>query len=79
MGWALEKVRGDEMKTITLQIPGISCGHCLMTIKREASMVMGVQFISGDVAAKTATFQVESDEALANLTRALEEAGYVPA
>lgn len=67
------------MKTITLQIPGISCGHCLMTIKREANMVVGAQFISGDVTAKTATFQVESDQALANLTRTLEEAGYSPA
>ena len=64
------------MDTITLKIPGISCGHCVMTIKREAGMIKGVQFISGDIAGKTATFEVESEAALAELKKALAEAGY---
>jgi len=50
-----------------------------MTIKREASLVTGVQFVGGDIASKTATFQVASDVALANLKKALEQAGYAPA
>lgn len=64
------------MKTVTLSIPNISCHHCIMTIKRESGFVDGVQFVSGDVEGKTATFQVESDEALAALQDALAEAGY---
>ena len=64
------------METITLDIPGISCNHCVMTIKREAGFVDGAEFVSGDVEAKKATFQVEGDEVLAALKETLVEAGY---
>ena len=67
------------MDTVTLNIPGINCGHCVMTIKREAGMVQGVHFVSGDIAAKTATFQVEGEVALAQLKKVLVEAGYAAA
>lgn len=64
------------MKTITLSIPNISCNHCVMTVKRESGFVDGAEFVSGDVDAKTATFQVANDEALAALEAVLAEAGY---
>ncbi len=64
------------METITLNIPNISCHHCLMTIKRESGFVAGVEFVGGDVAGKTVTFQVENAEALAALQKALAEVGY---
>ena len=64
------------MKTISLSIPGISCNHCVMTIKRESGFVDGVEFVSGDVDGKTATFHVASDAALAGLKQTLAEAGY---
>jgi copper chaperone len=64
------------MKEITLTIPNISCNHCVMTVKREASYVDGAEFVSGDVEGKTATFQVENEEALAALKATLAEAGY---
>ena len=64
------------MKEITLSIPNISCNHCVMTVKRESGFVDGAEFMSGDVNAKTATFKVTSDEALAALEAALAEAGY---
>lgn len=64
------------METITLQIPGISCKHCVMTIKRESGFVDGVSFVSGDVQGKTATFQVAGDVELAALKQVLADAGY---
>jgi copper chaperone len=64
------------MDTITLNIPNISCHHCIMTIKRESGFVEGVEFLSGDVEGRTATFRVASDEALASLKTVLAEAGY---
>jgi copper chaperone CopZ len=67
------------MKTVTLGIPGISCNHCLMTIKRETGFVAGAEYVTGDIEGKTATFQVSDDDALASLTKALAEAGYPPA
>ena len=64
------------MKEITLSIPNISCNHCVMTVKRESGFVDGAVFLSGDVEAKTAVFQVTNDEALVALKATLAEAGY---
>jgi copper chaperone CopZ len=64
------------MAEITLSIPNISCNHCVMTVKRESGFVDGAEFVSGDVEAKTATFQVEGEEALTALKATLSEAGY---
>jgi len=64
------------METITLSIPNINCHHCIMTIKRESGFVNGVEFVSGDIEGKTATFKVASDETLKTLKAALAEAGY---
>ena len=64
------------METITLDIPNISCNHCVMTIKRESGFVDGVEFVSGDVEGKKATFKVAGEDALSALKSALAEAGY---
>jgi copper chaperone CopZ len=64
------------METVTLSIPNINCHHCIMTIKRESGFVDGVEFVSGDIEGKTATFKVANDEALRALKAALAEAGY---
>jgi hypothetical protein len=47
-----------------------------MTVKRESGFVDGAEFLRGDVEGKTATFQVDGDEALAALRKTLAEAGY---
>ena len=67
------------METITLSIPNISCNHCVMTVKRESGFVDGIEFVSGDVDKKSATFRVAGDKALQELKAALAEAGYPPA
>jgi copper chaperone CopZ len=64
------------METLTLSIPSINCHHCIMTIRRESGFVDGVEFVSGDVDGRTATFQVADDAALAALKATLAEAGY---
>ena len=64
------------MKTVKLEIPNISCNHCVMTIKRESGFVDDVEFVSGDVEGKTATFEVADEAALETLKAALAEAGY---
>lgn len=62
--------------TITLSIPAISCGHCVMTIRRETGELPGVLAVEGDPQAKTATFTLESDAALAAVKETLVEIGY---
>jgi copper chaperone len=64
------------MDTVTLDIPNISCNHCVMTVKRESGFVDGVEFVSGDVEGKKATFKIEGQAALDSLKEILAEAGY---
>ena len=66
-------------QTVTLNIPAISCGHCVMTIKRETKELPGVLAVEGDPQAKTATFTLNSEAALAEVKALLVEIGYPPA
>jgi copper chaperone len=43
------------MESKTFSVPNISCGHCVMTIKRELSDLDGVTSVDGDVESKTVT------------------------
>jgi len=36
------------METMKLSVPNISCGHCVMTIKRELGEIKGVSKVEGD-------------------------------
>ncbi|MCX7706751.1 MAG: heavy-metal-associated domain-containing protein [Anaerolineae bacterium] len=65
--------------TVTLNIPAISCGHCVMTIKREISELPGVVAVEGNAQAKTATFTLESEAVLDAVKATLAEIGYAPA
>ncbi len=62
----------------TFHIPTISCHHCIMSIKRELKFVDGVEYIDGNVKAKTVTLQYANDAALEQARTALAEAGYAP-
>ncbi len=63
-------------QTVTLNIPNISCGHCVMTITRETKDLPGVVKVEGNQQAKTATFTVENEAALATVRETLVEIGY---
>jgi copper chaperone len=67
------------MQTVTLDIPNISCNHCVMSVKRETATVDGAEFVSGDAGTKKVVVRVEDDEALTALKEALAEIGYPPA
>jgi len=43
------------MTTLNLQIPAIHCGHCVHTISMEVGELEGVESVSVDEAAKTAS------------------------
>ena len=62
----------------TLTIPTITCNHCLMSIKRELGFVDGVDYVDGDVSAKTVLVTYTDDAALDQARAMLAEAGYAP-
>ena len=62
----------------TFTIPNISCEHCLKSIDRELKYVDGVDYIDGNVEAKTVLVEYSDDAALDRARSALAEANYPP-
>ena len=56
---------------VTLSIPTISCGHCVMRVENATRELPGVLQVQADVATKSAAFTLESDEALRAVREAL--------
>ena len=60
---------------ITLNVPGMSCGHCEAAIKSEVGQVAGVSAVNVDLATKIVT--VDGDELdLDAIVAAVAEAGF---
>ncbi len=64
------------MTTKTYTVPGISCGHCVMTIERELKYVNGLQSVKADKDSKAVRVEVDSDSVLPAVEAMLVEIGY---
>jgi len=60
----------------TVHISGISCGHCVMTIKREVGELDGVNSVEGDENTKEIAFRWASPASWEKITDTLNELGY---
>ena len=49
------------MMTKTVDVPGISCGHCVMTIEREVGELDGVDSVKAEQASKRVTISWDPD------------------
>lgn len=64
-------------RTITLDVPNMTCPICPLTVKKALERVPGVQQVAVDYASKTATVQFDDTGATAEkLTEATKAAGY---
>jgi copper chaperone len=64
------------MTTKTFNVPNISCGHCVMTIKRELGELAGVVSVEGDVDAKTVTVSWDAPATEDSIRSLLAEINY---
>jgi copper chaperone len=64
------------MESKTFSIPNISCGHCVMTIKRELSELAGVTSVDADVGSKTATVTWDAPASEEGIKALLAEINY---
>ena len=64
------------MATKTFSVPNISCGHCVMTIKRELSELDGVASVEGDPGAKTVTVAWDAPASEDGIKALLAEINY---
>lgn len=69
-------IKGVDMETKTLSIPNISCGHCVMTIKKELGEVSGVAKVEGDPAGKSITLEWDAPATLEKIKEVLKEINY---
>lgn len=62
--------------TATYTVQGMTCGHCVASVKEEVSAIAGVSDV--DVVLETGAVTVTSESPLdtATLQAAVEEAGY---
>ncbi len=66
-----------ETQTVTLDVPGMTCKFCPITIRKALSKVPGVIEAKSDYASKTATVIFDPDKtSLSALTEATANAGY---
>jgi len=66
------------MKTMSVKIPSISCGHCVNTIRREMGELRGVKTIEVNLETKTATIGYDEPAAEADIEAKLVDIGYPP-
>jgi copper chaperone len=59
-----------------LDVPNISCHHCVNTIKRELSPLQGVEKVDADVQSKKVTLSLANDQVLVEVLKTLDEIGY---
>jgi len=64
------------METKKLAVPNISCGHCVMAIKRELSELQGVSAVEGDPQKKEITVTWEAPANLEKIKATLKEINY---
>jgi copper ion binding protein len=63
------------MSTLTLTVPGMTCGHCEASVKREVGTLAGVSSVLVDLDTKLVT--VEGDELDRDaVVAAIDEAGF---
>ena len=63
------------MKTQELKIEGMSCGHCVMSVKKELGKVPGI--VVDDVQIGTAKVHYDESKVTEQvLARAIDDAGY---
>jgi len=66
------------MESKTFRVPNISCGHCVMTIRREVGALPGVQSVEGDAATKTITVHWQAPATWERIREVLDEINYPP-
>ncbi|WP_431896389.1 heavy-metal-associated domain-containing protein [Nonomuraea sp. bgisy101] len=64
------------MATTTYTVTGMTCGHCVSSVKEEVSEVTGVTGVEVDLATGLLTVQSDNPVEAGQIAAAVEAAGY---
>jgi copper chaperone len=67
------------MQSKTFEVPNISCGHCVMTIKNEVGELTGVQKVDADKDTRQVTVEWDTPASWDQIKDLLVEINYPPA
>ena len=66
------------MEEKTVHIPTISCGHCVMTVKRELGYLDGIVSVEADAETKNASVKWDKPLDWNEINKTLHEIGFPP-
>lgn len=64
------------MTTVTFNVPGINCGHCVHTIQTELSELTGVESVVASSQTKQATVTFDSPASIESIKTLLAQINY---
>ncbi len=64
------------MKEVELKVQGMTCEHCVRTVKNAVSSLEGVSKVEVSLQDGLVKVQMEKDVPLADIKRSIEEWGY---
>lgn len=64
------------MESKKLSVPNISCGHCVMTIKKGLGEIKGVTKVEGDPQKKEVTVNWDAPASLEKIKTTLKEINF---
>jgi len=64
------------LQKITLNVEGMSCGHCTGMVQRTLEEIDGVSNVSVDLDTKKACFEAETSSLIDKAIKEVTEAGY---
>jgi copper ion binding protein len=65
------------MEEITLNVPDISCGHCVMTVQETIGQLAGVASVSANEQTKQVQLSFDANRiSLAQIETTLDDVGY---
>lgn len=64
------------MSTTTYTVKGMTCGHCVSSVREEVGEIAGVSSVSVDLASGLVTVESSAPIAVEAVRDAVEEAGY---
>lgn len=64
------------MSKVSVTVTGMSCGHCVSSVREEVGSIAGVTAVDVDLASGTVTIDSESQVEADVIKSAVEEAGY---
>ena len=70
-----EDERKKAMKTSELKIDGMSCGHCVMSVRKELSKIQNLQVEDVQIGSARVSYD-DTKVTSSDLSQAVQEAGY---